>query len=118
VPVEAAQMVSSGRIQTVPLRTLTTRIYIDDANNHKVVQLTNLLTSAMVIQYLRRKGLLDSSEDWSLFEIANSHGVGKFFFVVVPPYLFCSLITSLTVLYRATHSRMGDCTRHCKRLGT
>ncbi|KAI8884665.1 hypothetical protein K501DRAFT_332480 [Backusella circina FSU 941] len=76
-PVEAAQMVSSGRIQTVPLRTLTTRIYIDDANNHKVVQLTNLLTSAMVIQYLKRKGLLDSSDDWTLFEIANSHGVER-----------------------------------------
>lgn len=70
-------MVSTNRIQTVPLKTLTTRIYIDDAKNHKVVQLTNLLTTAMVIQYLRKKGLLDSSNDWTLFEIDNDHGVGK-----------------------------------------
>jgi hypothetical protein len=69
-------MVSTGRIQTVPLKTLTTRIYIDDANNHKVVQLSNLLTTAMVVQYLKKKGLLDHSDDWSLFEIDNQHGVG------------------------------------------
>lgn len=70
-------MVSTGRIQTVPLKTFTTRIYIDDAKNHKVVQLTNLLTTAMVVQYLKKKGLLDNSDEWALFEIANSHGVGK-----------------------------------------
>ena len=65
----------TGRIQTV--KTLNTRIYIDDANNHRVVQLTNLLTSAMVIQSLKKKGVLDHSNDWTLFEIANSHCVGK-----------------------------------------
>lgn len=70
-------MISTSRIQTVPLKTLTTRIYIDDAKNHKVVQLTNLLTTAMVVQYLRKKGLLDNSEEWTLFEIDNDHGVGK-----------------------------------------
>jgi hypothetical protein len=71
-------MVSAGRIQTVPLKTLTTRIYIDDAKTHKVVQLTNLLTTAMVVQYLRKKGLLDQSDDWTLFEIDNRNGVGKY----------------------------------------
>jgi hypothetical protein len=74
-------MTSNGRIQTLPLKTLTTRIYIDDAKNHKVVQLNNLLTTAMVVQYLKKKGLLDNSDDWTLFEIANSHGVGNYFFV-------------------------------------
>ncbi|OBZ90572.1 Amyloid beta A4 precursor protein-binding family B member 1-interacting protein [Choanephora cucurbitarum] len=74
---DTSNMVSSARIQTVPLKTLTTRIYIDDANNHKVVQLTNLLTTAMVVQYLRKKGLLESSDDWTLFEIDNSHGVER-----------------------------------------
>lgn len=66
---------NTGRIQTV--KTLNTRVYIDDANNHKSVQLTNLLTSAMVIQSLKKKGLLDQSNDWTLFEIAHSHFVGK-----------------------------------------
>jgi hypothetical protein len=70
-------MVSTSRIQTVPLKTLTTRIYIDDAKNHKVVQLTNLLTTAMVVQYLKKKGLLDNTDEWTLFEIDNDHGVGK-----------------------------------------
>ncbi|RCH84947.1 hypothetical protein CU098_004296 [Rhizopus stolonifer] len=70
-PEEPAHMVSTARIHTVPLKTLTTRIYIDDAKNHKVVQLTNLLTTAMVVQYLKKKGLLDTSEDWTLFEIDN-----------------------------------------------
>ncbi|KAG1221557.1 hypothetical protein G6F35_005909 [Rhizopus arrhizus] len=65
----------TGRIQTV--KTLNTRIYIDDANNHRVVQLTNLLTSAMVIQSLKKKGVLDHSNDWTLFEIANSHCVER-----------------------------------------
>lgn len=71
-------MVSTSRVQTVPLKTLTTRIYIDDAKTHKVVQLTNLLTTAMVVQYLRKKGLLDHSDDWTLFEIDNRRGVGKY----------------------------------------
>ncbi|KAL0088976.1 hypothetical protein J3Q64DRAFT_1732592 [Phycomyces blakesleeanus] len=31
----------------------------------------------MVIQYLRKKGLIDMSEGWALFEIANSHGVER-----------------------------------------
>ncbi|CAO3697550.1 unnamed protein product [Rhizopus microsporus] len=66
---------NAGRIQTV--KALTTRIYIDDASTHKVVQLTNLLTSAMVIQYLRKKGLIDHANDWTIFEIANSHRVER-----------------------------------------
>ncbi|KAI8386893.1 hypothetical protein BD560DRAFT_383086 [Blakeslea trispora] len=74
---EKSNMISSARIHTVPLKTLTTRIYIDDANHHKVVQLTDLLTTAMVVQYLRKKGLLDSSDDWTLFEIDNSHGIER-----------------------------------------
>ncbi|KAL7315986.1 hypothetical protein PS15m_005140 [Mucor circinelloides] len=74
---KSSNMVSTGRIQTVPLKTLTTRIYIDDAKNHKVVQLSNLLTTAMVVQYLKKKGLLDNSDDWSLFEIDNQHGVER-----------------------------------------
>ncbi|KAG0182021.1 hypothetical protein DFQ29_006139 [Apophysomyces sp. BC1021] len=60
-----------------PPRPLTTRIYIDDAKNHKTVQLTHLLTTAMVVQYLKKKALLDGSDDWALFEIANSHGVER-----------------------------------------
>lgn len=56
---------------------MTTRIYINDGNSHKVVQLTNLLTSAMVIQYLRKKSLLDASEDWTLFEIDIVHNVER-----------------------------------------
>ncbi|KAG0750221.1 hypothetical protein G6F62_002727 [Rhizopus arrhizus] len=66
---------NTGHVQNI--KTLNTRIYIDDANNHRVVQLTNLLTSAMVIQYLKKKGLLDPSNDWTLFEIANSHHVER-----------------------------------------
>jgi hypothetical protein len=62
---------------TAPLKTTTTRIYIDDAKIFKVVQLTNLLTTAMVVQYLKKKGLLDNSDEWTLFEIDNSHQVGK-----------------------------------------
>ncbi|CAO3655867.1 unnamed protein product [Mucor hiemalis] len=74
---DKSNMNSNGRIQTVPFKTLTTRIYIDDAKNHKVVQLNSLLTTAMVVQYLKKKGLLDNSDDWTLFEIANSHGVER-----------------------------------------
>lgn len=59
------------------LKTTTTRIYIDDAKTFKVVQLTNLLTTAVVVQYLKKKGLVDNSDDWTLFEIDNSHQVGK-----------------------------------------
>ena len=58
------------------MKTLTTRIYIEDAKNHKVVQLNHILTTAMVVQYLKKKGLLDDSDDWTLFEIANSHNIG------------------------------------------
>ncbi|ORZ13549.1 hypothetical protein BCR42DRAFT_418533 [Absidia repens] len=60
-----------------PTQTMTTRIFIEDAKTHKTVQLTNVLTTAMVIQYLKRKDLLDNSGDWTLFEIANSHGVER-----------------------------------------
>lgn len=59
----------------------------------------------MVIQYLKRKELLDNSDDWTLFEIANSHSVGKvdmkpFFTIAVtnPPFLFD----------RTTSSTLGD----------
>lgn len=56
--------------------TMTTRIFIEDGKTYKTVQLTNLLTAAMVIQYLKRKELLDNNDDWTIFEIANSHGIG------------------------------------------
>lgn len=62
---------------TPPARTLTTRIYINDASNHKVVQLTSALTTATVLQYLKRKGLLASGENWAMFEYASGHGIGK-----------------------------------------
>ncbi|KAI8149456.1 hypothetical protein BJV82DRAFT_529743 [Fennellomyces sp. T-0311] len=61
----------------VPIKAITIRIYINDGSNHKTVQLTNLLTAAMVVQYLRKKGLLDKSEEWTLFEIANSHDIER-----------------------------------------
>ncbi|KAI8341016.1 hypothetical protein BC941DRAFT_467075 [Chlamydoabsidia padenii] len=60
-----------------PTKTMATRIFIENATTFKIVQMTNVLTTAMVIQYLKRKGLLDNSEDWTLFEIANSHGVER-----------------------------------------
>ncbi|KAI9277544.1 hypothetical protein BY458DRAFT_538911 [Sporodiniella umbellata] len=66
---------NTGRIQTV--KTLTTKIYIEDANQHTFVPLTNMLTSAMVVQSLKKKGLLDTSNDWAFFEIANSHLVER-----------------------------------------
>ncbi|KAI9323126.1 hypothetical protein BX666DRAFT_1846822 [Dichotomocladium elegans] len=59
------------------VKTMTIRIYISDGSTHKTVQLTNLLTTAMVLQYLKKKGLLDGSDDWALFEIANSHGLER-----------------------------------------
>lgn len=108
--VDKSNMVSTGRIQTVPLKTFTTRIYIDDAKNHKVVQLTNLLTTAMVVQYLKKKGLVDHSDEWTLFEIANSHGVGKkkkkTFFISV--YFYGSLKKKLLFHYRKTAASMGN----------
>ncbi|CAO3598658.1 unnamed protein product [Absidia cylindrospora] len=55
----------------------TVRIYITDFKNYKSVQLTNLLTTAMVIQYFKRKGLLDSDNDWALFEIATENGIER-----------------------------------------
>ena len=58
------------------VRTLTIRIYINDGSTHKTVQLTNLLTTAMVLQYLKKKGLLDNTDDWAMFEICNSYGLG------------------------------------------
>ncbi|ORZ00803.1 hypothetical protein BCR43DRAFT_434994 [Syncephalastrum racemosum] len=60
-----------------PARTLTTRIYINDASNHKVVQLTSALTTATVIQYLKRKGLLAPGENWAMFEYASGHGIER-----------------------------------------
>ncbi|RCH83500.1 hypothetical protein CU098_004565 [Rhizopus stolonifer] len=60
-----------------PIKTLNTRIYIDDANNHVTLQLNPLLTSGMVIQYLKKKSILDSSTDWTLFEFASSHQVER-----------------------------------------
>ena len=65
------------------MKTLTLRIYINDGTKHKTVQLTSLLTSAMVVQYFRKKGLLlDSSEDWTLFEVDYSHDIGNFLILV------------------------------------
>ncbi|KAI8978099.1 hypothetical protein BDB01DRAFT_861059 [Pilobolus umbonatus] len=60
-----------------PPKPLTTRIYIDDVKNYKVIQLTSVLTCSTVINYLKKKGLIDMSDDWTLFEIANSHGVER-----------------------------------------
>ncbi|KAI7874158.1 hypothetical protein K492DRAFT_154171 [Lichtheimia hyalospora FSU 10163] len=59
------------------VRTLTIRIYINDGSTHKTVQLTNLLTTAMVLQYLKKKGLLDNTDDWAMFEICNSYGLER-----------------------------------------
>ncbi|KAI9489697.1 hypothetical protein BDB00DRAFT_842080 [Zychaea mexicana] len=61
----------------VSMKVITIRIYINDGSVHKTVQLTNMLTAAMVLQYLRKKGLVDKSEDWSLFEVAYSHDVER-----------------------------------------
>ncbi|KAI8990813.1 hypothetical protein BDF20DRAFT_908659 [Mycotypha africana] len=63
---------------TSNLKAVNTRIFINDAKTYKAVQLTNILTTAMVVQYLKRKGLIDpDSDDWTLFEIDNQHGVER-----------------------------------------
>ncbi|KAI9301438.1 hypothetical protein BJ944DRAFT_4711 [Cunninghamella echinulata] len=69
--------------------TMTTRIFIEDAKTYKTVQLTNLLTAAMVIQYLKRKELLDNNDDWTIFEIANSHGIER-------PLRLWEIVTDIT----------------------
>ena len=38
----------------------------------------------MVVNYLKNKGLIDKSDDWALFAIANSHGVGRFCAISLP----------------------------------
>ncbi|KAI8384942.1 uncharacterized protein BYT42DRAFT_493944 [Radiomyces spectabilis] len=73
----AIETARSEPLPRIAVQTITIRIYIDDAKNHKTVQLTNLLTAAMVIQYLKKKALIDASDEWTLFEIANSHGVER-----------------------------------------
>ncbi|KAI8875563.1 hypothetical protein K501DRAFT_263623 [Backusella circina FSU 941] len=75
--VENGPITNSGLKSTSIVRTLVTRIYIDNAQNYKTVQLTNHLTTAMIVQYLKKKGLLDNTDQWTLFEIANSHGVER-----------------------------------------
>ncbi|KAI7854425.1 hypothetical protein BDC45DRAFT_508338 [Circinella umbellata] len=80
-PQTSINKVTAGVANTnlgAPMKTLTLRIYINDGTKHKTVQLTNLLTSAMVVQYFRKKGLLlDSSEDWTLFEVDYSHDIER-----------------------------------------
>lgn len=77
---ENGPITSSGFKSIPATKTLVTRIYIDNAQNHKTVQLTNHLTTAMIIQYLKKKGLLDNTDQWTLFEIAYSHCVGQCLF--------------------------------------
>ncbi|KAI8067826.1 hypothetical protein BC940DRAFT_238853, partial [Gongronella butleri] len=57
---------------------IVTRIYLQtDGSAFKTVQLTLQFTAAMVIKYLRRKELLDASEDWALFEVNQRLGIER-----------------------------------------
>ncbi|KAI9259053.1 hypothetical protein BY458DRAFT_517625, partial [Sporodiniella umbellata] len=104
------------------LKTVQTRVFIDDANNHVTLQLNPLLTSGMVIQYLKKKNILDLSPDWTLFEIANSHQVERPFreweyvlgvvatwdpddtnALLIKKYVFHYTLTSETVFQKPIH---------------
>ncbi|ORX59799.1 hypothetical protein DM01DRAFT_1192942 [Hesseltinella vesiculosa] len=57
---------------------IATRIYLrPDGSLHKTVQLSLQFTTAMVLKYLRRKELLDESDDWALFEVDQRLGVER-----------------------------------------
>lgn len=92
-------------------------IYINDLSTYKAVQLTDLLTTAMVVQYFKRKGLLDQADDWALFEVANSHGVGKYYTNLKRKRRMKSSFIAEIYIYRETAPRLGDCTGYSSRVG-
>ncbi|RUS24493.1 hypothetical protein BC938DRAFT_473499 [Jimgerdemannia flammicorona] len=66
-----------AKLQEASIRRVTMRVYINDARNFKTLQLTSLMTTAMIIDHLKKRSMLDDEDDWALFELANDHGVER-----------------------------------------
>jgi hypothetical protein len=65
------------KLQLAAVHKVASRIYINDSSRYISLQLTSLMTTAMVIELLRERSLIDHEQSWTLFELANKLGVGK-----------------------------------------
>ncbi|ORY74945.1 hypothetical protein LY90DRAFT_699162 [Neocallimastix californiae] len=64
------------------LKKITTRIYIGDASVYESVMLTSAMPASEVIKDLIRRRNIPDTPDWTLFELCNDFGVGKYIIAV------------------------------------
>lgn len=77
------------------------RIYIDEAGSFKTINLTSLLTAKDVVDDFRSKGLLDDSSDWTMWELVNDSGIGKYIILSLT-----SVICNVSLNYLLLHSNV------------
>lgn len=75
------------KLQLAAVHKVASRIYINDSSRYISLQLTSLMTTAMVIELLRERSLIDHEQSWTLFELANRLGVGKLYEFIFISYL-------------------------------
>jgi len=65
---------------------ITTRIYIGDASVYESVMLTSAMPASEVIKDLIRRRNIPDTPDWTLFELCNDFGVGKYIMYILIIY--------------------------------
>ncbi|KAI8576108.1 hypothetical protein K450DRAFT_258513 [Umbelopsis ramanniana AG] len=65
------------KLQLAAVHKVASRIYIYDSSRYVNMQLTSLMTTAMVLESLRERSVIDNEQSWTLFELANKVGVER-----------------------------------------
>ncbi|KAG2176729.1 hypothetical protein INT44_007393, partial [Umbelopsis vinacea] len=65
------------KLQLAAVHKVASRIYIHDSSRYVNMQLTSLMTTAMVLESLRERSVIDNDQSWTLFELANKVGVER-----------------------------------------
>ncbi|KAJ2963975.1 hypothetical protein NQZ79_g1066 [Umbelopsis isabellina] len=65
------------RLQLASVQKIASRIYVIDSSKYVNLQLTSLMTTAMVLESLRERAVIDQEQSWTLFELANKVGVER-----------------------------------------
>ncbi|KAJ3047882.1 hypothetical protein HK097_011084, partial [Rhizophlyctis rosea] len=65
------------KLNEANVKKITTRIYIEDARSFKTLLLTSLMSADQIIADVVSRFHLDVSQDWTLFELCNDHGVER-----------------------------------------
>lgn len=69
--------IAMDKLSLANIRKITSRIYIEHAKMFKTLLITSLMNASQVTANVKRKAMLDDSDEWTLFELVNDLGIER-----------------------------------------